>query len=91
MKLIIPAILIGWNLFVLSVFAADKAKSKKKAYRTPESILLLLSFLMGSTGALLGMHLLRHKTKHLKFQVLVPLSFLFNAFVLFLLITWHVF
>ncbi len=45
-------------------YAADKSKAKKGAWRIPEKVLLGLGFLGGSIGALLGMKLLRHKTKH---------------------------
>lgn len=60
-------------------YFADKQKAKKNAWRIRESTLILLSFLGGSVGAMLGMFLLRHKTKHLKFRILVPLSFLIHA------------
>ncbi len=64
------------NLFTFIVYAYDKriAKSRSGKRRVPERTLLLLSFLGGCFGALLGMVLCRHKTKHTKFLVLVPLS-----------------
>ena len=57
---------------VLSVIAflfygADKRKAKKRRWRTPESVLLFLGCFGGAVGALLGMNLFRHKTKHLSF------------------------
>jgi len=41
--------------------------------RTPEATLLLLAVLGGSPGALLAMHLFRHKTLHKKFTLGIPL------------------
>ena len=66
-------ILAAVNLFAFLLYGIDKAKAKKGAWRIPEATLLLAAALGGSLGALLGMELFRHKTKHLKFRVLVPL------------------
>lgn len=61
------------NLLAFILYGIDKFKAKKGAWRIPEASLLLVAFLGGSLGALLGMELFRHKTKHAKFKVLVPL------------------
>lgn len=45
---------------------------KNARRRTPEATLLLLAALGGSVGALLAMHLFRHKTRHKKFTIGVP-------------------
>ena len=66
-------ILAAVNLLAFALYGIDKLKAKKGAWRIPESTLLLVAFLGGSLGALLGMELFRHKTKHAKFRVLVPL------------------
>ena len=66
-------ILAAVNLLAFALYGIDKLKAKKGAWRIPESTLLLVAFLGGSLGALLGMELFRHKTKHAKFKVLVPL------------------
>jgi len=64
------------NLVTFIVYAADKSIAKRRngGRRVPERTLLLLSFLGGCVGALFGMLLCRHKTKHTKFLILVPLS-----------------
>jgi len=73
MKTILLAALLLVNLLAFALYGIDKLKAKKGAWRIPESTLLLVAFLGGSLGALLGMELFRHKTKHAKFKVLVPL------------------
>ena len=73
MKTILLAVLLLVNLLAFALYSIDKLKAKKGAWRIPESTLLLVAFLGGSLGALLGMELFRHKTKHAKFKVLVPL------------------
>lgn len=57
--------------FVLML--ADKRKARKKKWRIPESTLMLVALIGGSVGCLSGMYLFRHKTRHPKFTVGVPL------------------
>ena len=52
---------------------ADKHKAKKNKWRIPESTLMLTAALGGSVGSLIGMYTVRHKTKHPKFTVGIPL------------------
>ena len=66
------------NIITLVLYAADKAKAKKKKWRIPEATLILFAFIGGSIGALIGMLGLRHKTQHTKFKVLVPLAFILH-------------
>ncbi len=73
MKTILLAVLLLMNLLAFVLYGVDKLKAKKGAWRIPESTLLLVAFLGGSLGALLGMEVFRHKTKHAKFRILVPL------------------
>lgn len=65
--------LLAVNTVTFLVFGWDKLCARKDWWRIPERVLLGLALLGGSIGALLGMKALRHKTKHRKFTVLVPL------------------
>ena len=47
---------------------------------------MTLSFIGGSIGMLLGMHTFRHKTKHKKFTIGVPLILIVQLSVAFLII-----
>lgn len=73
MTRIILILLVAVNLFAFALYGLDKLKAKRGAWRIPEATLLLIALLGGSAGALLGMELFRHKTKHWKFKILVPL------------------
>ena len=64
--------LAATNLTALAFYGVDKLKAKQGAWRISEATLLLIS-LLGPVGALLGMELFRHKTRHAKFRILVPL------------------
>ena len=51
----------------------DKQKARKNRWRIPERTLILTAVLGGSIGSLAGMYLFRHKTKHRKFTLGIPL------------------
>ncbi len=51
---------------------ADKHRARKNLWRIPEAVLLWTAVLGGSLGALIGMYTVRHKTRHLKFTLGVP-------------------
>ena len=64
------------NLVTFAVYGIDKAKAKRGAWHVPEKTLFLLPLLGGSLGALLGMRVFRHKTKHWYFVWGIPLILL---------------
>lgn len=61
--------LISINIITLILCAIDKEKAKRNKYRIPEKILLFLSLIGGCFGMLIGMKLVHHKTKKLKFKL----------------------
>lgn len=70
--------LIVINIITLLTFLVDKLKAKKDSWRISENTLLLLSILGGSSGALLGMVLLRHKINKIKFTIAIPITFIIH-------------
>ena len=83
------------SLISIIVCIYDKIISKKNRVelRIPEAVLLILSALGGSVAMFVTMLITRHKTKHLKFMLGIPLimivqSALISAasFLIFLLI-----
>lgn len=75
------------NAAALLLMLADKRKARKNAWRIPERTLLLTAALGGSLGALMGMRLFRHKTKHAKFAIGLPVMFTVHCLLLVLLLT----
>lgn len=69
-------VLLVWlaviNLLTFTVYGADKRRARKGKWRVPEKTLFLLSLLGGSIGALLGMRVFHHKTKHWYFVWGIP-------------------
>lgn len=60
------------NLLAFSSMGIDKRKSKRQARRISERTLFLTAALGGSAGAIAGMQLFRHKTKHWYFKFGMP-------------------
>lgn len=60
------------NAAGFTLMLVDKYKAKKKRWRIPEATLMGVAALGGSVGSLIGMHLVRHKTKHPKFTIGIP-------------------
>ena len=67
------AYLVIINALVYLLMLVDKKKAKKGAWRIPEATLMTVAAIGGSIGSLLGMYHFRHKTKHPKFTVGIPL------------------
>ena len=77
-------IIVNAVSFVLML--VDKQKARKKKWRISEATLMGGAAIGGSIGALLGMYTFRHKTKHPKFTVGVPL--ILAAQILFALVLY---
>lgn len=60
------------NLITLLVYGIDKRRARKEKWRISEKTLLLLPLAGGSVGALTGMYLFRHKTRHWYFRLGLP-------------------
>lgn len=66
--------LLAISIVSIIVCIYDKFASKHATkHRTRESTLLLLSALGGSVAMFVTMQLIRHKTKHVKFMLGIPL------------------
>ena len=61
------------NALAFGLMLADKRRARKKLWRIPESTLMVTALLGGSLGALIGMYTARHKTRHPKFTIGIPL------------------
>lgn len=70
---IIPLYLVIINAASFLLMRADKLKARRGAWRIPESTLMGVAAIGGSVGALIGMYRFRHKTRHVKFTLGIPL------------------
>ena len=60
------------NAVGFGVMLYDKYLAKNNLWRIPEKTLLGIAAFGGSIGCWLGMYTVRHKTKHLKFTIGIP-------------------
>ena len=82
--LVLYLLIVNAAGFVLML--ADKHKAKKNKWRIPERTLLGTAVIGGSIGVLAGMYTVRHKTKHLKFTIGVPLILILQCLLVIYLL-----
>ena len=82
---ILTTYLVLVNACAFALMLADKLKAKTGAWRIPEAALLTTAVLGGSVGAIMGMYLFRHKTRHSAFRWGIPLFLIAHAVILWLL------
>ena len=70
--IILIVYLLIMNVIGFVLMGADKKKAKSGAWRIPEKTLFLPAILGGSIGAIAGMQVFRHKTKHWYFKYGMP-------------------
>ena len=74
MKNIFLAAWLAMNGFTFCLYGVDKRRAKRGAWRIPEKTLLLCTWLLGGVGALIGMRVFHHKTKHRVFTISAPIA-----------------
>lgn len=86
MKSPVLTVLVIWlcviSLTAIFVTVADKSKAKRGKWRIPEATLLLISALGGSVAMYVTMLTIRHKTRHIKFMLGIPLILMFQLVIL---------
>ncbi len=90
---VFAAYIIVMSVISIVVCVYDKKISKKNRVelRVPEATLMLLSALGGSIAMFICMLLTRHKTKHFKFMVGIPVIILIQAAAVFALFYFGIF
>ena len=76
--------LIVMNIVAFAVCAADKRAAIRNKRRVRERTLFLLALFGGAAGLYISMMVFRHKTRKMRFKVLIPAILFAQA----ALITW---
>lgn len=77
--------LIFINILALIFTVSDKRRAIKHKRRFSEFTLMLISALGGSVTMLVTMLIIRHKTRHFKFMLGIPLIILIQLICIFLI------
>ena len=70
------------NAVSFGLMAHDKRCAKRGSWRVPEKTLFLAAACFGALGGVLGMQMLRHKTRHWYFRVFFPVMLVIQAALL---------
>ena len=63
---------LALSILDFALMGADKGRARRGAWRVPEKTFFLVALLGGSPGAILGMRLFHHKTRHWYFMWGLP-------------------
>ena len=82
-------ILLAYFLLINAIgfllMLVDKYKAKRNLWRIPEATLMGVAAIGGSIGTIAGMNLFRHKTKHPKFYIGLPVILALQIVLIYLL------
>ncbi len=73
------------SLVAVVMTIADKSKAKRDAWRIPEATLMLVGLAGGALPMYVTMKTIRHKTKHKKFMIGLPLEIALHAAIVCLI------
>ena len=74
------------NLLGIILMFLDKRKAVKNRWRISENTLMFTALIGGSLGCLIGMYTFRHKTKHKKFTIGIPVLLIVNIHCIIMII-----
>ena len=75
------------NIVTFFLFGIDKRRAIKNKWRISEAMLLISSLIGGVIGGLFGMSVFHHKTKKIKFRILMPLTLMLHIFLVIVIKT----
>lgn len=74
------------NFVAFALMGIDKKRAINHAWRIPEKTLFLSAIIGGSIGAICGMQIFRHKTKHWYFKYGMPAILLAQIIIIALVL-----
>ena len=78
--LILYLLMLG--IVAVAITVGDKAAARKGKWRVPEATLMMIGLFGGALSMFVTMRVIRHKTKHMKFMVGLPLEIALHAAII---------
>ena len=72
MERILVIYLLAVNLLAFILYGIDKKRARNREWRISERTLIGIAVIGGCIGAILGMHVFHHKTRHWYFRYGLP-------------------
>lgn len=83
LELLLPVYFLIISVISIVLTVYDKYASKRNLRRISEKTLMFLSFLLGALPMYITMIFIRHKTRHPKFMIGLPLLIILNAIMVY--------
>lgn len=77
---------LGISILAFILTVSDKLRAKRGAWRVPEKMLMTVGALGGALTMFLTMQIIRHKTRHPKFMIGLPVFIVLHGILLYCLI-----
>lgn len=77
--------LLAVNIIAFLMYGIDKSRARRGKWRISEKTLIGIAVIGGSIGALLGMLVFHHKTKHWYFRFGIPAILLIQGILIWLI------
>ncbi len=77
--------ILALSVFAFAAYGIDKRRAIRGRWRISEKFLLTLGFVGGAVGALIGMRLFHHKTRHTVFWVVNIIGLILHIAIIVLL------
>lgn len=87
--LILALYLLIVSFISIIITVVDKRKAIKNKYRIPEKHLLFWGFIGGALPMFITMSVIRHKTKHKKFMILLPIFTIMQLTILIICMIYY--
>ena len=86
MERILVIYLLAVNLLAFILYGIDKKRARNREWRISERTLIGIAVIGGCIGAILGMHVFHHKTRHWYFRYGLPVILIIQ-----LLLAWFLY
>lgn len=82
--------LIAISLIAIVITVKDKRAAKAQKWRVPEDALMFIGLLGGSAAMYITMRKIKHKTRHKKLMIGLPIEIVIDLLIIFYIILQYI-